>query len=106
VADKTVKTKQPEREKQTDQTVREKKPVPAQKPVRTADRGRGDKPRQQNAISKWYRETIGELRKVTWPTPPDAWRLTKVVLIVMGSMALLLGLLDWIFSRLITLLVS
>ncbi|NPV56294.1 MAG: preprotein translocase subunit SecE [Anaerolineae bacterium] len=54
----------------------------------------------------WWRETVGELRKVTWPTLPDAWKLTRVVLIVMGAMSLLLGLLDFLFSRMITALLG
>jgi len=57
-------------------------------------------------IQRFWRETVGELRKVTWPTPPEAWKMTRLVLIVMVLMALILGVLDFAFSRLITLLVS
>ena len=57
-------------------------------------------------IQRFWRETIGELRKVTWPTPPEAWKMTRLVLIVMVIMALILGVLDFAFSRLITLVVS
>ena len=59
-----------------------------------------------NRIQRWWRETIGELRKVTWPTPKEAWRLTKLVLIVMVAMSVLLGIFDYIFSTLITLMYS
>lgn len=59
-----------------------------------------------NRIKRWWRETVGELRKVTWPTPKEAWRLTKLVLIVMVAMSVLLGIFDYIFSTLITLLYS
>ncbi len=61
------------------------------------------KPNLIGRISRWWRETIGELRKVSWPTPPDAWRLTKIVLAVMFIMAVILGLLDFVFSSLIRL---
>lgn len=64
------------------------------------------KEKKPNAILLWYRATVGELRKVTWPTPREAWRLTKIVLIVLAAMSALLGTLDWVFSKLITLLVS
>jgi len=57
-------------------------------------------------IQRFWRETIGELRKVTWPTPPEAWKMTRLVLIVMVIMSLILGVLDFFFSRLITLLVA
>ncbi|MEI8132857.1 MAG: preprotein translocase subunit SecE [Leptolinea sp.] len=58
--------------------------------------------KQPNAIQKWYRETIGELRKVSWPTPKEALKLTRVVLIVMVAMSFLLWGLDLLFASLIT----
>jgi len=98
VADKTtVKSKPAEKPVE--------KPKVTQKAKTAPDRER-EKPKEPNAIQRWYRETIGELRKVSWPTPQEAWRLTKIVLIVMGVMSLLLGVLDFVFSRLITLLVQ
>jgi preprotein translocase subunit SecE len=57
-------------------------------------------------IARWWRETVGELRKVTWPTLPDAIALTRVVLIITFIMAIILGLMDFVFSKLINLLVS
>ncbi len=59
-----------------------------------------------NRITRWFRETIGELRKVHWPTTQETWNLTKIVLLVMLVMAAILGLLDFIFSTVITLLVT
>ena len=67
---------------------------------------KAEKPKQPSRLSRWWRETIGELRKVSWPTPPEAWRLTKIVLIVMFLMSALLGLLDFVFSRIISLTVG
>ena len=57
-------------------------------------------------VKKWWRETLGELRKVTWPTPREAWKLTRVVLVVMFLMSAFLGLMDFVFSKLITLLLA
>ena len=54
--------------------------------------------KQPNAIQRFWRETIGELRKVSWPTPQEAYNLTKIVLIVLVVMAAFLGLLDYAFS--------
>jgi len=48
---------------------------------------------------RYLRETRAELRKVHWPTREEAWNLTKVVLVVTVSMALLLGLLDYVFAQ-------
>ena len=62
--------------------------------------------KKTNAITKWWRETIGELRKVTWPTPMEAWKLTKIVVVVMIAMSAILGVLDFAFTRLITWVLS
>jgi preprotein translocase subunit SecE len=55
--------------------------------------------KQPNFISRYSRETIGELRKVTWPTRQEATSLTIVVLIVVAVMSTFLGVLDMIYTR-------
>jgi preprotein translocase subunit SecE len=55
-----------------------------------------DKINQPNAIVRTYRETIGELRKVTWPTREEATNLTIIVVIVLVGMAAFLGSIDWV----------
>jgi preprotein translocase subunit SecE len=55
-----------------------------------------------NFLTRWWRETLGELRKVTWPTPKEALSLTKVVIVVMIVMSAILGLFDQGFTRLIS----
>jgi preprotein translocase subunit SecE len=57
--------------------------------------------RQPNAISRMLRETVAELRKVTWPTRPEATQLTIVVLVVLAVMSAFLGTMDLLFARLI-----
>ncbi len=56
--------------------------------------GKDDKPKRENAIQRFFRETIGELRRVHWPTWPEARRLTIIVIIVLVVMAFFLGLVD------------
>ena len=58
-----------------------------------------DKPKKENVVVRYLRDTRAELRKVHWPTRQEAWSLTKVVLVVTISMALFLGLLDYLFDR-------
>ena len=53
-----------------------------------------EKTNQQNAVARFYRETVGELRKVSWPTREEAMRLTGIVLIVLVAMAIILGAVD------------
>jgi preprotein translocase subunit SecE len=62
--------------------------------------------KKPNAIQRWWKETIGELRKVSWPTIADARRLTLIVLAVMVFTAVLLGVLDYGFSKIITALLA
>lgn len=62
--------------------------------------------KQPNAIKRYINETIGELRKVTWPTRKEATNLTIVVLIVTLSMSAFLGLLDYIFTQLFALILT
>ena len=38
--------------------------------------------KEPNGLVRFYRETIGELRKVVWPTWPEARNLTLIVLLV------------------------
>lgn len=55
-----------------------------------------EKVNPQNAIVRFYRETVGELRKVSWPTRDEAVHLTIIVLIVLAFMAAILGTVDWL----------
>jgi preprotein translocase subunit SecE len=60
--------------------------------------------KQPRGIRLFFRETTGELRKVSWPTRKEAINLTKVVVLVMIVMALFLGGIDFVFFRLFGLL--
>jgi preprotein translocase subunit SecE len=51
-------------------------------------------------------ETIGELRKVSWPTRQEALNLTWIVLVVIFVFALFLGGADALFAEVVRLLVS
>jgi len=74
--------------------------------VPKSDRGKLGERRQPNAIQRYFRETIGELRKVNWPTRKEAVNLTIVVLIVTFSMSALLGILDFLFTKLFVLILG
>ena len=62
--------------------------------------------KKPNKIQKWWRETVGELRKVTWPTKEEALKMTKIVIAVVIITAVFLGVVDFIFSRLVGLLLG
>jgi preprotein translocase subunit SecE len=56
------------------------------------------KPGIGNAVTRYLRDTRAELRRVHWPSRQEAWSLTRIVLAVTISMAIILGLLDYLFS--------
>ena len=61
--------------------------------------------KQPNAVQRLYRETVGELRKVSWPTRREATNLTIIVIIVVFVMSIILGSLDFLFSWLLSLII-
>ena len=44
-------------------------------------------------IFQFFKECAGELRKVTWPTRSDVLFISTIIV------ALILGLLDWLFTE-------
>ena len=53
---------------------------------------------RDNAITRYFRETWAELKKVRWPTRQEAQNLTLIVLAVTVGMAAILGLMDFFFA--------
>ena len=60
--------------------------------------------KQPNAVQRYYRETVGELRKVTWPTRQEAINLTSITLVVILVMSAFLGSLDYLFNQVFALI--
>ncbi|UCC62640.1 MAG: preprotein translocase subunit SecE [Anaerolineae bacterium] len=61
--------------------------------------------RKENAIVRYLKETRAELRKVTWPSREEAVNLTLIVMAVTTAMAALLGVMDYLFSKLFGLII-
>ena len=64
------------------------------------------KNKKQNAIQLFFRETTGELRKVSWPTWNEARQLTGLVILVMIFVGLILGVTDAAARGLVGLLLA
>jgi preprotein translocase subunit SecE len=62
--------------------------------------------RSENIVQRYFRETTGELRKVSWPTWPEARRLTMLVLLVMVIVGLFLATVDFGAGELLNLLLG
>ena len=64
---------------------------------------KNEKPQREGRLQRFIRETTAELKRVSWPSGPEARRLTGIVIIVLIVMALFLGLVDWGASELLKL---
>ena len=62
--------------------------------------------KKENAIQRYVRETSGELRKVSWPTWPEARRLTGLVLLVMVVVGIFLWGVDLAAEKLLNLVLG
>ncbi|HLK55384.1 MAG TPA: preprotein translocase subunit SecE [Chthonomonadaceae bacterium] len=61
--------------------------------------GGGDQSVQR--AGNFLKETYEELRKTKWPTTREAWRLTYVVIAVIGALGVYMGVLDYLLSKII-----
>jgi len=59
--------------------------------------------RRIRGIINFFRETWEELKKVSWPTRREAGYLTALVILLCVIVAVLLGLFDYGFSKLVDL---
>lgn len=60
---------------------------------------------KENRFTKFYTETRSELRKVVWPSRKEWVNLTIVVIATSIAVGAVLGLIDYVFERLILLVV-
>jgi len=58
-----------------------------------------------NRFVNYIKDTRAELNHVNWPTRQETIRFTTLVIAVSIGVAVLLGVCDFVFSRLLTLLV-
>jgi preprotein translocase subunit SecE len=68
--------------------------------------GKAEKSKGENKVQRFFRETMGELRRVTWPTWLEARNLTVVVIIVLVAMALFLWLVDISATKILSLVIG
>lgn len=57
-------------------------------------------------ILRFFSEVRQELSKVTWPKRDEVIRLTLIVFLVSGIIGAYVGGLDYLFTRLLTLVVT
>ncbi|MHB1296196.1 MAG: preprotein translocase subunit SecE [Anaerolineae bacterium] len=62
--------------------------------------------KKENRLLRYFREVRAEIRKVVWPSRRTTTRLTAIVFGVTAIMSMALGLVDWVFAKLITLILG
>jgi len=65
----------------------------------TPARGKEAKKPLPARISLFYRQVIAELRKVQWPTRPQLWQATGVVIVVCIVIGVYIAALDAVLFR-------
>jgi preprotein translocase subunit SecE len=61
---------------------------------------------KENKVTKFLKEAKIELKKVVWPTRKQAINLTIVVIVATLLVALFIGGADFLFSRLVEILIK
>ncbi len=79
------------------------RPPESKAKIQKARKKSGKKP---NFFVRWWNETRGELRKVVWPTWAEVRYLTVVVLLVTFLTSAFFGFTDWLFLRVVGLLIG
>jgi preprotein translocase subunit SecE len=75
----------------------------------TPDKDKGkekEKEKKESRIVRYFKEVRAEIRKVVWPARKTATNLTLIVLGVTATMSAALGLIDWLFAKLFTLIIG
>jgi len=54
-----------------------------------------------NKLTTYIKESVEEMKKVTWPTKKETYQYTLLIIVISLSMALFIGLLDYGFSAVI-----
>jgi preprotein translocase subunit SecE len=49
-------------------------------------------------ISRYFQESLEEMKKVTWPTKKETYNYTILVIVISLAVAAFLGILDYVFN--------
>jgi preprotein translocase subunit SecE len=52
-----------------------------------------------NSLIKYFKDTAGELKQVSWPTQHQAMLYTVLVIVISVFVALFTGIFDYFFSQ-------
>ncbi len=69
-------------------------------------KGKKDKKKRKNRMTKWFREMRSELKKVVWPTPKQIVNNTIIVLVIMAISSAVVWVVDQAGSYIVNTLIS
>ena len=61
---------------------------------------------KRRSMVRFFKDVIGELRKVTWATGPELMKTSLAVIIFIGIFAAVVGLMDWGLGTLFQFIIS
>ena len=76
------------------------------KKSKAKDTKKADDKKKAKNRSKFAKEVIAELKKVSWPSKKDVIKATGVVVAISAALGIVVGLFDYLFSTLIGLIVG
>ena len=59
-----------------------------------------------NKLSTYIKESVAEMKKVTWPTKKETIRLTSIVIIISLIIGLYIGIIDVLLTKGLELVMS
>jgi len=106
--DKSTKTNRAADGKQSDKrsdSTKGAKRAPSRRGKAAPSKARPQAKGERKGLSKFMRDVRVEMSKVTWPTRSELMQSTLVVIVAVAIAAAYTGVIDWVFSHLVTLVI-
>ena len=76
------------------------------KPAKSSPAPKAKKERQKGKIGKFFRDLMGEIKKITWPSVPTVFRNMGVTLVVILVIGVIVFALDFGLNQLLGLIME
>jgi preprotein translocase subunit SecE len=57
-------------------------------------------------IGNYFRDTVSEMKHVTWPTQQQAFVYTALVIVICAIAAVFLGVFDYLFTQVLNMVIG
>lgn len=62
--------------------------------------------KKRRSLIRFFKDVIGELKKVTWASPKDLMKTSLAVIVFIGIFTVIVGLIDWGLGALFQFIIS